>query len=80
MNGRILILDKESQIMELNIESELLKRDSEIASLRTKNAQMEIDLDFYRKKCDLLECHLRDAKANTVLLMSKIQEFEAREY
>jgi hypothetical protein len=66
--------------MELNIQSELLKRDSEIASLKAKNAQADIDLDFYRKKCDILESHLRDAKANIVLLMSKIQEFEAREY
>jgi hypothetical protein len=76
----IYFLDKESQIMELNIESELLKRDSEIASLKAKSAQTEIDLEFYRKKCDILETHLRDAKANIVLLMSKIQEFEAREY
>lgn len=68
----------EEQIEKL--EKELLAKDAEIADLKRKNAAIQVDASTQRAYADRLDCHLRDAKANIVLLMSKIQEFEAREY
>lgn len=63
-----------------NLEKELLAKDAEIADLKRKNAGYQVEASAQRAYADRLDCHLRDAKANIVLLMSKIQEFEAREY
>jgi molecular chaperone GrpE (heat shock protein) len=73
------------QIDQLNdkigtLEKELLAKDAEIADLTRKNAALQIEAAHQRAYADRIDCHLRDAKANIVLLMSKIQEFEAREY
>lgn len=69
LNDRIAVLEKE-----------LLSKDAEIADLKRKNASYQVETSTQRAYADRLDCHLRDAKANIVLLMSKIQEFEAREY
>ena len=63
-----------------SLEKQLLAKDAEIADLKRKNANHQVDAATQRAYADRLDCHLRDAKANIVLLMSKIQEFEAREY
>lgn len=71
-------MQMEEQIEKL--EKELLAKDAEIADLKRKNASLQVETASQRAYADRLDCHLRDAKANIVLLMSKIQEFEAREY
>ena len=62
------------------LKKELLSKAAEIADLKQKNASYQVEATTQRTYADRLDCHLRDAKANIVLLMSKIQEFEAREY
>lgn len=62
------------------LERELLAKDAEIAELKSKYASAQVEASTLRGYADRQECHLRDAKAHIVLLMSKIQEFEAREY
>ena len=85
------IAEQEAEELEMNtidelndrielLKKELLSKDAEIADLRRKNASHQVEAASQRAYADRLDCHLRDAKANIVLLMSKIQEFEAREY
>lgn len=62
------------------LEKEVLFREAEIADLKSKTAAAQIEAATLRAYADRVDCHLRDAKAHIVLLMSKIQEFEAREY
>lgn len=63
-----------------SLEKEVLAKEAEIADWKRKHASSQVDATTQRAYADRLDCHLRDAKANIVLLMSKIQEFEAREY
>lgn len=81
------IAEQEEQERQMNLEEkierlerEVLARDAEIADLKSKAVSAQIEAATLRAYADRLDCHLRDAKANIVLLMSKIQEFEAREY
>jgi chromosome segregation ATPase len=81
------IAEQQEQERQMNLEEqierlerEVLARDAEIADLKSKTVSAQIETATLRAYADKLDCHLRDAKANIVLLMSKIQEFEAREY
>lgn len=78
MTNEEKILDLEHKAEHL--EKELLAKMGDNAELRAKNAELQVQVSTLRGYADRVECHLRDAKANIVLLMSKVQETEAREY
>jgi hypothetical protein len=62
------------------LEKDVLAHLGENAHLKMRNAELQVEVSTLRGYADRVECHLRDAKANIVLLMSKIQECEARRY
>jgi hypothetical protein len=62
------------------LEKDILAHLGENAHLKMRNAELHVEVSTLRGYADRVECHLRDAKGNIVLLMSKIQECEARRY
>lgn len=84
-NDQLQEQEEEEREMELEakiekLEAELLFKASEIAEFKMKNVELRAEVATLRSYVDRVECHLRDAKSNIVLLMSKIQEYEARQY
>lgn len=68
-----------------NYEVEELKKDikyleSELARCKAMLVSAQTDAMVYRGRLDLMECHLKEAKELNVRFLSRIQEFESRDF